>query len=150
MPTQNLSKHRISIKNHVYHLVATTNNRKPIFANFNSARILITQMKTLNDKQLVSSLAWVVMPDHLHWLIQLKTDVELATIMKQLKGVSSIRINQQLQQKGKIWQQGYYEHQIRHDESLKRTARYIVANPLRSNLVKTVKDYPHWDAMWLD
>ncbi len=107
-------------------------------------------MKALNDKQIILSLAWVVMPDHLHWLVQLKGDVKLATVMKQLKGASSFNINQQLQQKGKIWQQGYYEHQIRHDESLQRTARYIVANPLRAGLVTQIQYYSHWDAIWLD
>jgi len=28
-------------------------------------------------------------------------------------------------------------------------ARYIVANPLRAGLVESVRDYPHWDAIWL-
>ena len=35
------------------------------------------------------------------------------------------------------------------DEDLKKTARYIVANPLRAGLVKRLGDYPHWDALWL-
>ncbi len=30
-----------------------------------------------------------------------------------------------------------------------QVARNIVANPLRNGLVKSVRDYPHWDAIWL-
>ena len=36
------------------------------------------------------------------------------------------------------------------DEDLVAVARYIVANPVRAGLVKNVRDYPHWDAVWLE
>ena len=39
---------------------------------------------------------------------------------------------------------------VRRDEDLRGLARYIVANPLRAQLVQRIGDYPHWDAMWLD
>ncbi|KGJ93613.1 REP-associated tyrosine transposase [Thalassotalea sp. ND16A] len=149
MPTQDLSKNRISSENQIYHLVATTHKRMPVFDNFLAARIIINEMKALNEQNILSSLAWVVMPDHLHWLIQLNGNHQLSQIMKKLKGSSASKINKTLKQKGKLWQQGFYEHAIRHDESLKRTARYIVANPLRAKLVTSVTHYPHWDAIWL-
>lgn len=28
-------------------------------------------------------------------------------------------------------------------------ARYMVANPLRAGLVSSIREYPHWDAVWL-
>jgi len=28
-------------------------------------------------------------------------------------------------------------------------ARYVCANPIRAGLVKSVRDYPFWDARWL-
>ncbi len=149
MPTQDLSKNRSSAENQIYHLVATTHKRVPVFDNFLAARIIINEMRALNEQNILSSLAWVVMPDHLHWLIQLNGNHQLNDIMKKLKGSSACKINKTLKQKGKLWQQGFYEHAIRHDESLKRTARYIVANPLRAKLVTSVTEYPHWDAIWL-
>ncbi|MFP3408382.1 transposase, partial [Pseudomonas sp. SIMBA_065] len=48
-----------------------------------------------------------------------------------------------------IWQPGYQDHALRREERLVHVARYIVANPLRAGLVKSVRDYPHWDAVWL-
>jgi putative transposase len=33
---------------------------------------------------------------------------------------------------------------------LRNLARYVVANPLRAGLVDSIRDYPHWDAVWLD
>ncbi|MEW6996637.1 transposase [Colwelliaceae bacterium BS250] len=149
MPIENLLKHRLSLKNHIYHLVATTYKRRTMFDNFNSARIVINEMKFAHDLNKINSIAWVVMPDHIHWLLQLNDHNQLAEIMRKVKGSSAFKINQQLNNKGEVWQRGYYEHQIRNDESLIKTARYIVANPLRANLVTNISSYPHWDSVWL-
>jgi hypothetical protein len=39
---------------------------------------------------------------------------------------------------------------VRQDEDLHKMARYIVANPLRANLVERIGNYALWDAVWLD
>jgi REP element-mobilizing transposase RayT len=49
-----------------------------------------------------------------------------------------------------VWQANYFDHAVRKDEDIHRMARYIVANPLRANLVERIGDYPLWDAVWLD
>ena len=43
---------------------------------------------------------------------------------------------------------GYYDHALRKEENVQNIARYIVANPLRADLVKNVGDYPYWYAKW--
>lgn len=105
-------------------------------------------MKHLHDSERVSSLAFVVMPDHIHWLIQLK-DEGLDKIMHAFKGVSAKHINQYIGTKGKCWQSSYHDHAVRKEEDLTNIARYIVANPLRANLAEKVGDYPLWDAIWI-
>ena len=39
--------------------------------DINAARLLVHELRRLHDSGDVKSLAWVVMPDHLHWLFQL-------------------------------------------------------------------------------
>jgi hypothetical protein len=50
---------------------------------------------------------------------------------------------------GPVWQSGFHDRALRHDEDLLDAARYIVANPLRAGLVKSLRMYSHWDACWL-
>nr|WP_305800402.1 hypothetical protein [Thiolapillus sp.] len=52
--------------------------------------------------------------------------------------------------KGTLWQPAYYDHALRKEDNHKEIARYIVANPLRGGLVKSLGDYPHWDSIWLE
>jgi REP element-mobilizing transposase RayT len=96
----------------------------------------------------VETLAWVLMPDHLHWLFILG-DGELANVVRVSKSRSARAVNLMLQREGPVWQKGYYDHAVRDDEDLRKLARYIVDNPLRSGLVQRIGDYPLWDAVWL-
>jgi REP element-mobilizing transposase RayT len=89
------------------------------------------------------TLAFVVMPDHLHWLLRITGRHDLSQVVRSVKAISSRRIG------GAIWQKGFYDHAIREDEDLQTVARYIVANPLRAGLVRRIGEYPHWDAVWL-
>jgi putative transposase len=136
---QNLRKGRVSIPNHVYHVTATTQHREAVFSNFRHARLLIGTFGYLHSVESVRSLAFVVMPDHFHWLFQLNGHVTLAAVMKSVKGYSAKRIGQA------IWQQGYHDHGVRQEADLQSIASYIVANPLRAGLVSRIEDYPHWD-----
>jgi REP element-mobilizing transposase RayT len=106
-------------------------------------------MRRLEQQGLLESLAWVLMPDHLHWLFRLDADAQIASIMRRLKGVTARKINQRLVRGGSVWQSAYYDHAVRQDEDLRAVARYIIANPLRAGLVEQIGEYPLWDAVWL-
>jgi putative transposase len=139
---------RHSESDRIYLLTSTLLQRRPLFCDFKLARLLITELRAAHDQQQVTSLAWVVMPDHLHWLVQLQTG-SLEQLMRRIKSKSARQINQLLGTHGPIWQPGYHDRALRQDEDLQSAARYIVANPLRAGLVKRIGDYPLWDAVWL-
>ena len=148
MVYQNLTKGRVSETGRAYSLTMVTEGRVPYFNDFYLARYLINEMRSLHDNEQMESLAWVLMPDHLHWLLILESD-DLSELMKQFKGSSSQLMNKKLQRQGTFWQRGFYDHAIRKEEDLRAAARYIVGNPLRAGLVESIGDYPHWDAKWL-
>jgi len=110
---------------------------------------LIRQIKVLHHDKQVYSLAWVVMPDHMHWLFQFNESVSLSKLINLFKGRTARVLNKELNRKGKFWQAAYYDHVLGKDEDIKKVARYIVANPLRAGLVNRIEDYSHWDADWL-
>ena len=122
---------RVSEANRAYLLTTVTHQRHTIFQDWRLARLLIAEMRRLHDQQLVHSLAWVVMPDHLHWLIQLQ-EIPLPKLVLQLKSRSAIAINKARNASGRVWQKGFHDHALRKEEDLAATARYVVANPLRA------------------
>jgi len=149
MPRDDLLKGRFSQAHQVYHVTLCTENRKTWFSDINCGRIVVRQMRRLHEEKELDSIAWVVMPDHLHWLFQLGETKSLSNVIKDLKGRTAIELNAHLKHKGTIWQRGFYDHGLRKEEDIKKIARYIVANPLRAGLVEQIADYPLWDAIWL-
>ena len=57
------------------------------------------------------------------------------------------KVSLTLQQR--IWQRGFHDRALRQDDNVRDIARYIIANPLRAGLSKSIGEYPHWDAIWL-
>lgn len=144
-----LRRGRVSLPNQVYHLTTSTVARTPFFANPLAARTACAcfgNPATLGD---ATMLAWVLMPDHAHWLLQLGETEELESLVSRLKGTSAREVNAVLGRQGAVWQRGFHDRALRSDEDTLVVARYIVANPLRSGLVERVGDYPYWNAAWL-
>jgi len=73
---------RVSIPGQVYFVTMVTAGRRTLFTDFGLARVVIREMRRLDDDGWVESMAWVVMPDHVHWLIQLGREVSLARAMQ--------------------------------------------------------------------
>ena len=140
---------RVSMPGQVYFITTVTHEREPLFRDFARARLVVGELRRLNDCALVTSLAWVVMPDHLHWLLALGHSHSISIVAKMLKGRTATAINRGSARRGPVWQRAYYDHALRRDEDLAGVARYLVANPLRAGLVEKLGDYPHWDAVWL-
>ncbi|WP_295446532.1 transposase [uncultured Thiodictyon sp.] len=147
--SKDLRKGRVSERGRAYHLCASLADNRPLFADFQLGREVVHAMRALHECGDVESLAFVVMPTHLHWLIVLTGECGLDQVMQSVKGGSARRINQRLGRTGTLWEDGYFDHALRNDEDLRAVARYIVGNPLRAGLVRHVGDYPLWDAKWL-
>lgn len=148
---QDLRKGRFSQANQAYLLTSVTEERQKWFSDFFIGRIVVDCMRQQQMLGQVESLAFVVMPDHFHWLLVLQDGASLSAVMRVVKGRSAHAIGQCHQRPvhSKFWQDGFHDHALRKDEDIKAAARYIVANPLRAGLVSRIGDYPLWDAKWL-
>lgn len=142
-----LHKGRVSMPGQIYMITTVTQDRICWFQDFHTGREVAKTLK--NATPSADTLAYVVMPDHLHWLMRLKEHYSLAQAIHFVKNTSAKRVNKYLNRTGRIWSKGYFEHALRQEESVIDCARYIVANPLRAGLVKQIGDYPLWDAVWL-
>lgn len=142
-----LRKGRVSIPGQIYLITAVTFNRKPVFQDFRVGRILVRVLhENCADAR---TLCYVVMPDHLHWLVCLGDDLSLDKLVQRIKSVSGFHIKKKMQLSERFWQSGYHDHALRKEEDIEAVARYVVANPLRAGLVNRIGDYPLWDAVWL-
>lgn len=70
------------------------------------------------------------MPDHIHSILRFGTDsLGMASEMKNWKSWLAKTASIQ-------WQDGFYDHRLRNDESLSEKFEYILQNPVRAGLVE--------------
>jgi len=89
----------------------------------------------------------VVMPDHVHLLLTSLPRRDgwpyiLPEIMHAIKGTSARKINLLLGRTGRVWQEEFFDHVLRSNESLAGKVDYICQNPVRAGLVERESDYP--------
>lgn len=149
MPYQELRKGRWTQAGQIYLLTLVTRDRRPYFTDFHSGRIIVREMRRLQDDGALRSLAFVVMPDHVHWLIELRNTMSVSRVAQLLKGRSARELNRRLCRRGAVWQVTFYDRALRREEDVRAAARYIVANPLRRGIASRVGEYSLWDAVWL-
>ena len=84
------ASHRLRIgryaqTNGIYLLTTNTLGRVPVFKDFYLGRLIVDQFRTAQDQGWAHSLAWVVMPDHFHWLVELQQN-SLGELMQKAVG----------------------------------------------------------------
>ncbi|SED64376.1 REP element-mobilizing transposase RayT [Pseudomonas frederiksbergensis] len=139
---------RFSESGRIYLLTVVVDQRQPFFVDWQLGRLVVRELRQAQEEGWGDFLTWVVMPDHMHCLVQLR-DKTLAELMCRIKSRSSLAVNQALGRRGRMWQKGYHDRAVRREDDVKALARYVVANPIRAGLVTRVHDYPLWDACWL-
>ena len=85
--------------------------------------------------------AWVVMPNHIHALIEVwKTP--LGKIIKDWKSYTAKEANRLLRRKGTFWEEDYFDRFIRDEEHFRGVVRYIENNPVKAGLVRLASEWP--------
>lgn len=89
--------------------------------------------------------AAIVMPDHVHLLIQPNEGVALSRVMHGLKGVSAHKINLHRSTLGQVWQDESYDRIVRNDAEFRNELNYMYNNPIRKGLTEEPEKYVGWN-----
>jgi putative transposase len=86
---------------------------------------------------------FVIMPDHLHLLMTLPSDMTIEKAMQLIKGGSSYRLKKEYGFRGEVWQRGFSEVRVNDRESWSHYREYIGQNPVKAGLVDFPQQYPY-------
>ena len=126
-----------------YFLTFCTAARQPTFKDKDAARAVTAQILQDAAAYCFAVPAYVLMPDHTHWLVEgLSDDSELCPFVKTAKQRTGYAFRRQTGRA--LWQPSFYDSVIRNDVQVWDVIRYIVNNPVRANLVASPADYDLW------
>lgn len=94
------------------------------------------------DAEHYALLAWCVMPNHVHVMIETAEGFPLGDIVHSWKSYSAKQCNKMLHQTGRFWMPDYHDRFIRDETHFWRALAYIVENPVKAGLCEKVEDWP--------
>ncbi len=105
------------------------------------ASVVVTGIKNVAAKGLCRAHAWVVMPNHVHLLLQ--PLAPMAAITKAIKGSTARHANRLLGRTGEyFWQDESFDHWIRDEGEFAKVKKYIERNPVAAGLVNEESKWP--------
>ncbi|MBI5658240.1 MAG: DUF1156 domain-containing protein [Nitrosomonadales bacterium] len=82
-------------------------------------------------------LAWCVMPNHVHVLIETQPGHSLSDVVHSWKSFTANIINRLIGSEGPFWMPEYFDRFIRDDRHLQAVVEYIENNPINAGLADT-------------
>jgi len=86
-------------------------------------------------------IAWCVMPNHVHVLIEMMGE-SLSKIVHSWKSYTAHQANKLLGRNGVFWGPDYFDRYIRDEKHLNATVEYILRNPVKAGLVDVPEEWP--------
>jgi len=135
-------------------ITVCTRKRQRLLTDEPLSGILEEALKSTSADSPMSVFVWCVMPDHLHAVVAPMDGGSIIDWVRRLKG----RVATTARQHGvrQLWQRSFHDHVLRADEAMSEAVKYVLANPVRANLVEGWRDWPHrgsltWDLCeWVD
>jgi REP element-mobilizing transposase RayT len=130
---------RIDIEGCLYHVMARGIERHQIFGDKTDRNDFLKRFKDSLTRAEGKCLAWCLMPNHFHLLIQ-RGKHPLAEIMRRLMTGYAVGFNIRYRRSGHLFQNRYKAILCEEDPYLLELTAYIHLNPLRARIVKNLKE----------
>jgi putative DNA methylase len=86
-------------------------------------------------------MAWVIMPNHVHLLIEMLDEYSLSEVMHSIKSYTAHEANKILDRKGRFWSVESFDRYIRDARHFRNTVEYIENNPVKAGLCERAEDW---------
>lgn len=154
---------RIHLEDTIYYVTSVIYGRLPLFIRSSTIIPLIDSLNFYRYKQQFKLLGYVIMPDHVHFLVWLYGKATISDIMRDFKKFTAVRLIRQAEveqredwlaafkqagaetgrSQNKVWQDCFWDKIVYTEKFLRQKLNYIHRNPVRANLVADPAQYPY-------
>ena len=119
-----------------------TDKRKKYFSDAVIAESVRTQLLSTAARWDVEIVAYCFMPDHLHLLVEGKSEgADSRKYADAFRRTSGFHFRRQRARR-RLWQEGYFDRVLREEEATLDVVSYIVLNPVKAGLCADAGAYP--------
>ena len=115
-----------------------------MFASKNIRDIALSEMKRVQENHVIVFKAWVILPDHIHWVIK-PNKADYSKVVSSFKRGFNLEYKRGGYQKlrEKNWHPRFWEHTVRDEDDYSRCVDYVNFNPVKHGYVTTPNEWEH-------
>ncbi|WP_213608082.1 transposase [Pseudoalteromonas sp.] len=132
---------RLEFEGALYHVTSRGNERKSIYLDESDFEGFLKVLGDVCERYNWTIHSFCLMHNHYHLLVE-TPDANLSKGMRQLNGVYTQWFNRKHQRVGHLFQGRYKAILVDKDAYLLELNRYIVLNPIRAKMVKSLSKWP--------
>jgi putative transposase len=125
----------------IYFITNVTFQRKPVLVD--NIDLLWTSFSTIKTKAAYDLIAWVILPDHFHVVIDPKRN-NISNVLQRIKMSFGFLWRKRMYlRSGRVWQNRFWDHIIRDQKDMNRHIDYVHFNPAKHGYVNSPFDWTH-------
>jgi putative transposase len=141
-PARNAASTHILNPARIFFATTKTSMGMRLLQSERNAGLLIDVLRSLVAEKKFKLYDFVIMPDHIHLLIEVGAEMTIEKALQLIKGRFSFRLSHEFGYKGEVWQRGFTEEQVLNQQSLLAHKAYIAENPVKAGLAASPEEYP--------
>ena len=124
-----------------YHVVQRGNNREACFIESENYQFYLELWKELSTRYGAAVHAYVLMTNHVHFLVTPDNDTAISDTMKVAGSRYAQYINKKYRRTGTLWEGRHRSSLVQSEHYLLTCLRYIELNPVRAQMVTRPEEY---------
>jgi putative transposase len=142
-PSRNSSADAIQSPERTFFVTTRTSRGRKLLQSDRNAGLPIDVLRRYAAAGRFRLRDFVVMPDHIHLLITVGSEIAIERAVQLIKGRFSYRLKKEFGYLGEVWQNGFSETRVEDGQNFKAHREYIAQNPIRAGLACSAGDFPH-------
>ncbi len=142
-PARNAASSNILQPSRIFFATTNTSMNRRLLQSERNAVLLIDVLLSLVAERKFKLHDFVIMPNHVHLLIEVDGDMSIEKAMQLIKGRFSHRLSHEFGNKGEVWQRGFTEVQVLNRQNLEAHRAYIAENPVKAGLAASAEEFPY-------
>ena len=129
----------------IYHIILRGSGKQIIFEEDEDRKLFLATLVKLSREQDVKIIAWCLMSNHIHLLLQVGEHPGL--FMKRLNTSYAKFFNEKYERVGHFFQDRFKSEVVEDEAYLTTVVRYIHQNPVKDGLCESCAEYP-WSSYY--
>jgi putative transposase len=141
-PARNAASANILSPSRIFFATTKTSMGRRLLQSERNAGLLVGVLRALVAEGKFELHDFVVMPDHVHLLVEVGGEMTIEKAMQYIKGRFSHRLSDEFGYKSEVWQRGFAETQVMNKRDFEAHREYIANNPVKAGLAASAEEFP--------